>query len=74
MDELSLTIKYKGQQLELPIRAYNYGFTYRIAVKAGEDEVIFEPDEERNLRAFAPEHIEKELVAAIAAELEKIKE
>jgi len=32
-------IKYKGETIELPVSAYNYGHTYRIAVKMGEDEM-----------------------------------
>ncbi len=74
MDELVLTIKYKEKNLDLPLSAYAYGHTYRIAVKVNEDEIIFEPDEERQLRAFASEHMDKELIAVIAAELEKIRE
>jgi len=73
-DELSITIKYKGETIELPVSAYNYGHTYRIAVKIEKDEIIFEPDEERQLRAFAPPHTDKELIAIIAQQLEKIRE
>jgi hypothetical protein len=73
MEDLAITVSYRGKNLELPLLAYNYGHTYRIAVKVNEDEIIFEPDEERQLRAFAPEHMDKELSAAIAAELEKIR-
>jgi len=73
-DGLSITIKYKGKTIELPVSAYSYGHTYRIAVKVGEDEIIFEPDEERQLRGFAPAHTDKDLIAIIAAQLEKIRE
>ena len=74
MDELTISIRYKGETIELPVSAYNYGHTYRIAVKVGEDEIIFEPDEERQLRAFAPAHTDRELIAIIARQLEKIRE
>ena len=74
MDELSISIKYKGDTIEVPVNAYNYGHTYRIAVKVGEDEIIFEPDEERRLSAFAPPYTDKELIAVIATQLEKIRE
>lgn len=74
MNDLVINVTYKGEKLELPVSAYNYGHTYRIAVKVGEDEIIFEPDEERQLRAFAPQNIDKELIAIIAQQLEKIRE
>ena len=74
MDELTISVTYKNKSLELPVRAYNYGHTYRIAVKAGEEEIIFEPDEERQLRAFAAPHTDKEIIAIIAAQLQKIRE
>ena len=74
VEGVSITITYKNKIIELPISVYNYGHSYRIAVKIGEDEIIFEPDEERQLRAFAPAHSDKELIAMIAQQLEKIRE
>lgn len=71
MDELTLTIPYQHEPLELPLKAYPYGYTYRIAVQYGADELIFEPDEQGSFRAFAPPHTDKNLIALIAAALEQ---
>jgi hypothetical protein len=73
MEELVLNFTYQGAELELPLRLYPYGYTYRLEVKVGEDAVIFEPDEEGSYRAFADEKLDKGLLAAIAAQLEKLK-
>jgi hypothetical protein len=73
MEELVLYFTHKGLELELPLRSYAYGYTYRLEVKVGEDSVIFEPDEEGSYRAFADEKLDKGLLAAIAAQLEKLK-
>lgn len=73
MEELELTINYLGETLALAVNAYNYGYTYRLDVKFGDQVITFEPDEEGSFRAFADPETDKELITAIAAELEKLK-
>jgi hypothetical protein len=52
MDELTLPVDYNGEELELPVRMYPYGYTFRVEVLVGETAVIFEPDEEGSYRAL----------------------
>ena len=80
MDELLLPLIYQGEEIELPVRMYAYGYTFRVEVMIGETPVIFEPDEEGSYRALvSPELIEKnkmlnrELLQAIAEALEKLR-
>ncbi|MBC7850801.1 MAG: hypothetical protein H7Y31_13755 [Chitinophagaceae bacterium] len=53
-----------------------FGYTHKIAVIVNDVEIIFEPDEERNYRAVVSEtamnehRIDRNIIAAIAAELE----
>jgi hypothetical protein len=70
---MTLTIDYKGAELELPVKAYSYGYTYRLEVKVGDEVITFEPDEEGCYRAFANEKIDKNLIGAIADSLQKLK-
>jgi len=72
-EALALTISYHGQELEMPVKPYPYGHTFRIDVQAGEQLITFEPDEEGSFRAFANNMVDKNLIAAIAAELEKLR-
>ena len=41
-----LPLNYQGEDMELPIKMYAYGYTFRVEVLIGETAVIFEPDEE----------------------------
>lgn len=72
MDELFLPVSYKGQELELPVKMYPYGYTFRMDVFIGEVVVIFEPDEEGSYRALADTAVDVRLLQAIAAALEKL--
>jgi hypothetical protein len=54
-----------------------YGYSYRFTISVQGVDAIFEPDEERNLRAIVPPGIEydsttKELVTLIGHELGKL--
>ena len=72
MDELLLPINYKGEALELPVKMYNYGYTFRVDVLIGEAVVIFEPDEEGSYRALADKTVNVALLRVIAEALEKL--
>lgn len=75
-DTFDLVVMYKGVEHLFPAELRPFGFTYKIWVKVGEAELLFEPDEERNFRALLHNeipfhsHPDPELVAAIATELE----
>jgi hypothetical protein len=80
MDELLLPLTYQGEEVELPVKMYAYGYTFRVEVMIGEITVIFEPDEEGSYRALVhPEQVEKnkmpsrELLQAIVEALEKLR-
>jgi hypothetical protein len=73
-----LPVHYKGQDIMLPMRLITYGYTYRMAVQAGDAEIMVEKDEEGELRALMePEQmlqhkIDPELVAAIIHSLQQV--
>jgi len=80
MDELVLPITYAGEDIELPLTMYAYGYTFRVEILIGETQVIFEPDEEGSYRALiSAEQVEKNktlnrgLLQAIAEALEKLR-
>jgi len=73
MDELLLPVTYRNEELELPIRMFPYGWTFRIAVKVDGKELFFEPDEEGVLRALGEVEIGPALIRVIANELEKLR-
>ena len=68
--------KDKEYQLEGELRVFRY--THKIAIKLDGEEILFEPDEERNYRAVIPDHegpkkeIDIGLIQAIAKELEAV--
>jgi len=80
MDELTLHVCYNNEELELPVRLYPYGYTFRVEVMVGETAVIFEPDEEGSYRALVPSEqmfqnkkMSVELLRVIAEALEKLR-
>ena len=80
MDELVLPITYAGEDIELPLRMYAYGYTFRIEILIGETTVIFEPDEEGNYRALVDatqiktnNTLSRGLLQAISDALEKLR-
>jgi hypothetical protein len=52
MDDLVLPITYGGEDIELPLKMYAYGYTFRVEIMIGKTPVIFEPDEEGSYRAL----------------------
>ena len=80
MDELVLPLTFNGEEIELPVRMYGYGYTFRVEVKIGESVIIFEPDEEGSYRALVtPEQMANSndlnvgLLRTIAEALEKLR-
>lgn len=78
MDEaFELPVSYRGEEQLFPARLQQTGYTHRIIVEVGGQEVAFEPDEESNYRALIdPEKMDKavpiELLQAIAATIEAV--
>ena len=74
-DSTEIEIDFRGVLLKLPVSLLPYGYSFRIIVSYLENEIIFEPDEERNFRAIQSNENsntpEPELLAAIASELER---
>ena len=80
MDELVLPITYDGEDIELPLKMYVYGYTFRVEALIGETPVIFEPDEEGSYRALIGSGqfeknntLNRGLLQAIAEALEKLR-
>jgi hypothetical protein len=73
MDELTLPLSYGGEELELPLKMYAYGYTFRVEVLIGETAVIFEPDEEGSYRALADKAVNVGLLWATVGVLEKLR-
>lgn len=50
-DPFELPVSYKGEELLFPAELKQIGYTHAIVVDVYGQEVLFEPDEERNYRA-----------------------
>jgi len=80
MDEqFELPVVYKGEQPLFKASLLVTGYTHKFSVDINGQDVIFEPDEERNYRAVIkyadiPNHkkIDIELLRSIASALEKL--
>jgi hypothetical protein len=72
MDELILPVYYNGEELELPVKLYSYGYTFRAEVLIDEALVIFEPDEEGSYRALTDKAVAIGFLKAISVALEKL--
>jgi len=74
MDELVLPLAYGGEDMELPLKMYAYGYTFRVEVMIGETAVIFEPDEEGSYRALGEMGtVPVDLLKIIVEELVKLR-
>jgi hypothetical protein len=51
VETFDITINHRGESRTFRGRFNTYGFSYRFIVEVNGIEVIYEPDEERNLRA-----------------------
>jgi hypothetical protein len=50
--DFELPVTYKNKEIVLTGKLVQMGYTYKIFITVDEQEIIFEPDEERNLRAI----------------------
>lgn len=75
-EAFTLSVLYKGEQKIFDAELRVMGYTHKIAININDVELLFEPDEERNYRAFLSEadinkkQIDIQLIKLIAAELE----
>ena len=77
MEHFDLDINHRGQTRTFHGTFTKYGYTYRFTINVDGSEVIYEPDEENNLRAIVPSAVQdkskiKELVELIGHELRLI--
>ncbi len=73
-ETFELPVVYKGAELMLPAKFVQMGYIYKIFITVNEQKIIFEADEERNLRAIVEgspksENISIELIQAISESL-----
>jgi hypothetical protein len=76
MEHFEFNIEHRGETKTFHGTFGKYGYSYRFIVDVDGSEVIFEPDEERNLRAVVTSGMHndskmRELVAIIGQELQK---
>jgi hypothetical protein len=78
-DSFEIPVKYKGEELLFPAKLLMLGYTHKIEVIVNEIPVLYEPDEERNYRAYIePATIEKSrnidinLLQAMAEAIESV--
>jgi hypothetical protein len=73
-ESFTLVVNYKGKEYHLDSELRIYGYTHKIAINIEGEEILFEPDEERNYRAVIPEgskiEIDMGVIQVIAKELE----
>lgn len=77
-DSFDLPVFYNKEEIVLPARLHQYGYTYKIEVDVNGTTVFFERDDERNWRALvepstieAHHHIKTEMLQAIADSLQQ---
>jgi len=74
-EPFTLVVGYKGKEYHLDSELRVYGYTHKIAINIEGEEILFEPDEERNYRAVIPDYegsktkIDIGLIQAITKEL-----
>ena len=78
MDEpFEITVLYKGDELVFEASLVQFGYSHRIEIRVGDQQVLFEPDEERNYRAVIQsvdrfDKLDLGLLKAIAETIESI--
>lgn len=80
MDEpFEIIVSYRGEELSFTAILLKYGYTHKIQVLVKDQQVFFEPDEERNYRAVInsndgkePGRVDIQLLQAIAQAIEAI--
>ena len=77
-DRFLLTVRYKGEDRTFEGGLNKTGYTYNIVMRIDDQDVFFEPDEERAYRARLPygeyssDRLDVELIKLIAEELEEV--
>lgn len=51
MNAFSITVHRNGKEYEFSGTIHSWSYSYRVIMQVHQHEVIFEPDEERNIRA-----------------------
>ena len=51
-DSLEIPVMYQGEELSFPAKVLMTGYTHKIQVEVAGQQIMFEPDEERNYRAI----------------------
>jgi hypothetical protein len=76
-EQFELPVEYKGEQLMLNASLIVTGYTHKFCVDVYGQNIVFEPDEERNYRAVIPyddinnhKNIDKELLQVIGEAIE----
>jgi hypothetical protein len=77
-DKFLLLVSFQGKKMRLPCKLIRYGNIHKLEVSIEGTQVFFEPDEERNWRAFltykdvqANKKLSVELLKAIAETIEE---
>jgi hypothetical protein len=75
-NDFEFDLSYKGKEQIIPAKLITSGYSYRIAVNANDEEILFERDDANNWRAILPYgtdtssvRINKDLISAIAARI-----
>ena len=76
MDTFDIVIEHRGVTRTFSVSFGKYGYSYRFTIDVNGEKIVFEPDEERNLRAMTTsaghsDTITRELVELIGIELQK---
>ena len=74
-NEFEIPVVFKEEEIMFPAKLLAYGYTHKIQVDINGITIIYEPDEERNYRAFInvdDSKINIELVKLIAQSLHEI--
>lgn len=76
---LEIPVTYKGEELSFQAKLILSGYTHKIQVAVNEQQVVFEPDEERNYRVLIDQsqlekgvQLDVALLQAIAQVLDEI--
>lgn len=74
-EEFDLPVEYQGREILFPAQLVRRGYGYKIHVMVDGQEIVFEPDEERNFRAVQMDEsgkkISLDVLRAIVDSLEK---
>lgn len=74
-ESFELPVQFRDRTIMLPAALQSWGYSHRILVTVDDQEIVFEPDEERNYRALVPDREkapELEMLKAIAESIESV--